>query len=115
MVEASNKLDREQWESALDQLTKRHDGDYITIEVLDASLGDQLEVERLPFRYATYDRRDDTVVIAVGGITTRFPVVLRHLISKPATVSIAEESEPAAMLITDTDSTSTLVSFYSGE
>jgi uncharacterized protein DUF5335 len=115
MVEARSELDREEWESALDQHTWRHDGDYVTIEVLDPSLGDQLEVERLPFRYVSYDRRDDTVVIAVGGTTARFPVVLRHLITKPTTVSLDEDADPPSLLITDAGSTSTLVSFYRGE
>jgi hypothetical protein len=115
MVDARNKVPREQWESTLDQATWRHDGDYVTIEVLDPKLGDQLEVERLPFRYISYDRRDDTVVIAVGGTTANLPVVLRHLIAKPTTVSIDDTAEPPSMLITDTDSTSTLVTFYRGE
>jgi len=115
MIEARSKLDREEWESALDQHTWRHEGDYVTIEVLDPSLGDQLEVERLPFRYVAYDRRDDTVVIAVGGTTADSPVVLRHLIAKPATVSIDESAEPSSVLITDADSTSTLITFYRGE
>ncbi|MET7283697.1 DUF5335 family protein [Kribbella sp. NPDC005582] len=113
MIEARNKIDREEWESALDQHTWRHEGDYVTIEVLDPSLGDQLEVERLPFRYVSYDRRDDTVVIAVGGTTA--DVVLRHLIAKPATVSIDEDLEPPSLLIIDADSTSTLVTFYRGD
>lgn len=113
MIEARNKIDREEWESALDQHTWRHEGDYVTIEVLDPSFGDQLEVERLPFRYVSYDRRDDTVVIAVGGTTA--DVVLRHLIAKPAIVSIDEDLEPPSMLIIDADSTSTLITFYRGE
>jgi len=36
--------------------------------------------ERLPFTYAAYDPRDDAVIIAVGGNTPKYPVVLGHLI-----------------------------------
>jgi hypothetical protein len=41
----------------LDQLTERHAGEPIRIEVLDQTYGDQNEVERLPFTYAVYDPR----------------------------------------------------------
>jgi uncharacterized protein DUF5335 len=57
------EIDRNAWQSELDRLTWQHEGDYVTIEVMDASLGDQVEVERLPFAYATYDHKADTVVV----------------------------------------------------
>lgn len=65
-----------------------------------------------PFTYATYDRRDDTIVIAVGGKTPKYPVLLRHMINKPATLSIDHSSENPAVLVTDADGTSTLVQFF---
>jgi hypothetical protein len=108
-------VDRTEWETALDRLTEQHDGDYVTIEVVDPSLGEQLEVERLPFRYAAYDRRADTVVIAVGGTTARYPVVLRHLIANPVTVTIDPAAEPSTLVIGDKEDTSTLITFYKPE
>jgi hypothetical protein len=109
------EIDRSQWEIELDHLSHRHEDDYVTIEVLDPALGAQLEVERLPFTYLAYDRKADTVVIAVGGTTSRFPVVLRHLIDKPATIQFDPITQPPALLITDTDQTSTLVTLYLGD
>jgi hypothetical protein len=109
------EIDRSQWEIELDHLSHQHEGDYVTIEVLDPALGDQLEVERLPFTYLAYDRKADTVVIAVGGTTSRFPVVLRHLIDKPAKIQFDAAAQPPAMLITDTHETSTLITFYLGD
>jgi hypothetical protein len=104
--------DRDQWETMLNQLTDQHAGEQITIEILDPTLGDQVEAERLPFTYATYDRRDDTIVIAVGGKTPRYPVLLRHMITKPATLSIDHSGENPAVLVTDADGTNTLVQFF---
>src|SRR5215216_4987336 len=82
-MDSDQQADRDQWETMLNQLTDQHAGEQITIEILDPTLGDQVEAERLPFTYATYDRRDDTIVIAVGGKTPRYPVLLRHMITKP--------------------------------
>jgi hypothetical protein len=115
MAVAGKDVGRAEWESTLEELTTQHEGDYVTIEVLDLSLGDQLEVERLPFRYAAYDRRADTVVIAVGGTTGRYPVVLRHMVAQPVKLTIDAAADPPSALITDADGTSTLISFYRGD
>ncbi|GAB2652971.1 DUF5335 family protein [Kribbella swartbergensis] len=115
MTVAGQQIDRRHWESELDYLTHQHEGDYVTIEVLDPALGEQLEVERLPFAYLAYDRKADTVVIAVGGATSRFPVVLRHLIDEPAKILVDTTAQPPTLLITDTDQTTTQVTFYAGD
>jgi hypothetical protein len=54
-------------ENALDQLTADHEGQHVTIELLDPSVGYQHEAERLPFAYINFDPKDDVIVIAVGG------------------------------------------------
>jgi hypothetical protein len=41
--------DKVEWAPLLDTLTKEHDGDLITIEVLDPTYGDLHEAEGLPF------------------------------------------------------------------
>src|SRR4051794_6616011 len=40
------------------------------------------------FAYVAYDPKDDVVVIAVGGNTPKYPVVLRHLIWHPTEVDV---------------------------
>jgi hypothetical protein len=65
MTEIST-TDKGQWTALLEQLTKDHDGTILTIEVLDATYGDLEEAQWLPFAYASYDSRDDVVIIAVG-------------------------------------------------
>jgi len=107
----SSAVDRREWAARLDEVTKEHEGQAITIEVLDPTYGDNSEVERLPFNYANYDHKDDVVTIGVGGNSIRYPVVLRHLIVHPTEVDVAEQ----AIRIVDQDGTSTLVSFFTAD
>jgi hypothetical protein len=66
-------------------------------------------VERLPFNGITYDRRDDVVVISVGGSSPRYPVVLRHLINGPQEILFDLIPQGAALKITDSSGTTTVV------
>ncbi len=106
-------LDRAAWAAALDQLTERHTGERVRIELLDRTYGDQNEVERLPFTYASYDPKDDVVIVAVGGNSPRYPVVLRHMIWHPTEVSTTDnETTGTAVRVVDQDGSATLVTFY---
>jgi hypothetical protein len=109
------EIDRNAWQPELDRLTWQHEGDYVTIEVMGASLGDQVEVERLPFAYTTYDHKADTALVVVGGTTARLPVALRHLVTHPVKVAIDPAAEPESLLITGSDGTTTVVKFYPGD
>jgi uncharacterized protein DUF5335 len=111
-MNTEHQLDNDRWETMLNQLTEHHAGEQITIEVLDSVFGDQVQAERLPFTYASYDRRDDVIVIAVGGKDPRYPVVLRHMINKPVTLSIDHSGDHPAVMIIDADGTTTLVQFF---
>jgi len=106
-------VDRSEWVTLLDRLTKEHEGELVSIELLDPTYGDLHEAERLPFAYLTYDPRDDVVIVAVGGRSGRYPVVLRHIISHPSEVSAAE-GRPAgvAVRVIDAEGTPTIVSFF---
>jgi hypothetical protein len=107
-------LNRSEWRNALDQLTADHDGKYVTIELLDPLVGHQHEVDRLPFSYINYDPKDDVVIVAVGGNSPRYPVVLRHMVWHPTEVDLAIEQVPEpAVRIVEPDGTITLVIFFS--
>lgn len=109
-------LDRGQWQSALDEVTNDHSGELVIIEVLDPSVGPQHEAERLPFSYIAYDPKDDTVIVAVGGRSPRYPVVLRHMVAHPKEVDVATMDIPeAAVRVVGADGTATLVTFYPAE
>jgi hypothetical protein len=114
-VENTEALTRDGWQDALDDFTKIHRGDAVTIEVVDKTFGDQVEVaERLPFAYIEYDRKDDVVVVAVGGQTARFPVVLRHMIQHPQQIFIyPPRPTPAETVdVTDAEGTQTVVTVH---
>ena len=100
---------RSEWSALTDRLSADHAGHDVTIEVLDADGGDSSMVERLPFSGITYDRRDDVVVISVGGGSPRYPVVLRHIISGPQEILFDLIPQGAALKITDSSGTTTLV------
>jgi hypothetical protein len=107
----NSTVDRSQWAAVLDQVTKDHERESITIEIVDPTYGDNPEAERLPFNYANYDHKDDVVVIAVGGDSPQYPVVLRHIIAKPTEVDVADN----AVRVVAADGTITLVSFFAAD
>jgi len=100
---------RQGWVEGLDRLTKDREGQQVTIEVLERTFGDQLEAERLPFAYASYDPKDDAVIVAVGGRSSRYPVVLRHMVWHPTEVDI--DLDGGAFRVVEQDGTTTIVSF----
>lgn len=108
----ADTVDRTEWARMLDRLSREHGGQLVTIELLDAAYGDQYEAERLPFTSATYDRKDDAVVVTVGGGSPQYPVVLRHIITHPTDVSAAETTAGAAFRVTAADGVATLVRFF---
>ena len=111
-VENTEVLGRDAWRDALADVTRRHQGDGVTIEVLGRDFGDQLEAtEHLPLTYIDYDPKDDVVIVAVGGQTARFPVVLRHMIEHPNRVFISPPrgTPTESVGITDGEGTETIV------
>jgi hypothetical protein len=100
---------RTEWTRLTDRLTAEYQGYDVTIEVLDPEAGANSLVERLPFDTVTYDHKDDVVVLTVGGNSQRYPVALRHLIHHPQELVVDLVPEGAAMRITDSTGTTTLV------
>jgi hypothetical protein len=102
------------WSDSLELLTKEHEGQDVTIEVVSVDFGDQLEAEKIPFSYVEYDHHDDVVIVAVGGTNSRYPVVLRHFIEHPRRIFITS-SVPNASLALDVeavDGSKTVVTFH---
>jgi hypothetical protein len=62
----------------------------------------------------SYDPRDDVLEVAVGGRGVRYPIVLRHFISNPKTISVEEtgEPDPAAIEVTDPSGVRTLIRLF---
>jgi Family of unknown function (DUF5335) len=110
----THELPAEEWHSYLDSFTEAASGMLVTAHVMDESLGDQIDIERLPLQAVSYDPRDDVLEVAVGGRGTRNPIVFRHLISAPRRVEVEERAalEPVAIEVTDQDGVRTLIRFY---
>ncbi|HUP16372.1 MAG TPA: DUF5335 family protein [Acidimicrobiia bacterium] len=85
----------------------------VTIEVLDESLGDQLEADRLPWHAFVYDVRNNVIELSVGGRDRRVPVVFRHLVQRPTGIWLEQEQGlPVALMIEAEDSPRTIVRFH---
>jgi hypothetical protein len=101
---------RTEWTRLTDRLSAEYAGYDVTIEVLDPEGGDNPMIERLPFDNITYDHKDDVVVVAVGGKGLAYPVALRHLIYHPQEFVADLIPAGAAVKVTDSTGTTTLVS-----
>ncbi|HZM32247.1 MAG TPA: DUF5335 family protein [Acidimicrobiales bacterium] len=109
-------LPQDRWREQLDDLTEQFAGGSVTIEVLDPEIGDEEEAERLPLAYIEYDPKDAVVIVAVGGGSARFPVVLRHIVQDPQGIVIDTLGEgddaPAAVEVTGGDGAQTIVTIH---
>ena len=105
---------RQDWREFFDMVTKDHEGDAATMEIVGRDYGDQFEAEELPFAYLEYDDKGDAVNVGVGGSSGRFPVVLRHIIEHPKAI-LADPLDPTtarAFDIVGSDGTSTIVTLH---
>lgn len=85
----------------------------VTIEVLEESIGDQIEALRLPWHTLVYDIRNHVIELSVGGRDHRIPVRFRHSIHKPTRVWLEqEEGRPTALLIEAEESAKTIIRFH---
>jgi len=102
---------KEEWHKLLDELTMVRTGDDVTIELLDAEFGDELEAERMPLAYIEYDEHADEVSVGVGGRDGRYPVVLRHSVTHPTSILADSKAPlmPLAVQIVAADGSETLV------
>jgi hypothetical protein len=112
MTQDTDEISPSSWHESLESLTKQHQGDAVTIEVLALDLGDEYEAEQVPFAYIEYDRHDDAVSVAVGGRDGRYPVVLRHSIEHPQRVVSTSAPDESTVEVTAADGVQTLITFH---
>ncbi len=79
---ATRKLDKEQWETFFDHVSKTLEGKQAEIKVASLSLGDQVQAEWLPLYGIVYDPKDDLMEVTLGD--------LDHMIAKPSEVYVEE-------------------------
>jgi hypothetical protein len=101
---------KEAWRGTLDEITRAHRGEVVTVEVVGRQVGDQVEVDALPLAYLEYDNKDDVVIVAVHD-RDGDDFVLRHIIEHPKNVRVhpASPEVAEALDVVAEDGTHTLV------
>jgi len=114
MSTTTRELSAENWMEYFDSIVSSIDGLLVTMEVMSEQLGDQLDVERLPLRAISYDPKDNLLEVSVGGRGLRYPVLLRHFIASPQTISVEESDprSPTAILVADASGARTLIRLF---
>jgi hypothetical protein len=92
----TRKLDKRQWPTFFDGVTRMLEGKRAEIDVVSLRLGDQVEAEWLPLLGIAYDSKDDIVEVALDG--------LDHLIPKPREIYVEDGAQGLlALEIVDAD------------
>ena len=78
----AKQLEKSQWRTYFDRMSKALVGKRAEIEVASLKLGDQIQAEWLPLLGISYDPKDDIIEIALEGVD--------HLIPKPREVYVEE-------------------------
>jgi hypothetical protein len=114
MTKTALTLDRPKWKQLLDRLTLDHSGEAATIELLSNDFGDEFEAERMPLAYFEFDPKDDIFIVGVGGRDGRYPVVLRHIVEHPKTITVdaVGPDTPLALEVVGGDDNRTVISVY---
>lgn len=90
------KIDKAEWHSYFDRVSKELEGKNVEIDVEALSLGSQVEQEWIPLLGMTYEPRDDILSVMVEG--------LNHLIRSPRTVFVdIELGQVSSMEVVDGD------------
>ena len=98
----TRKLDKADWHSFLDNLTKSLAGKRAEIEVASLRIGDQIEAKQLPLLGITYDPKANVLEILLEGVD--------HLIHKPRELYLDEEAGQLASLeVIDADGTHQII------
>jgi hypothetical protein len=108
------EVPREEWAEYLDGFSRQHEGWLVTVEVLGAEVGAQVEAQELPLRGVTAELKggEDTVTIILGGEGAER---VTHTVIRPAHVRVEQAASGADMTlqIESADGTVTLVRFRS--
>lgn len=85
----------------------------VTIEIVGEEIGDQIQVQRLPFHALVYDESAAVLEISVGARGQSVPVVFRHEIHNPLRLWVEEEVGSVASIAIDQDEgPRTIVQFF---
>ncbi|OWV99851.1 DUF5335 family protein [Rhizobium sp. R693] len=77
-------LPKSEWTAYFSRLHKELEGREIKIEVLGATIGDQVLVRSAPLLGATYEPKEDALEISFKGMT--------HVVDRPQKISIQDDN-----------------------
>ena len=109
------EIPRNEWVEFLDSFSRQHEGWLVTVEVLGAEIGAQVEAQELPLQGITADLKgggEDVISIILGGGATEH---VTHSITGPTHVRIEQTEDGADMTlqIESSDGVTTLLRFRS--
>jgi hypothetical protein len=85
----------------------------VTIEVINDDIGDQIQVNRLPWHSLIYDQKEKVVELSVGARGRKVEVIFRHEIHNPIRFWVEDEAGVVkSMNIEHEDGTKTIVRFF---
>ncbi len=98
---ATRKLDKKEWKTFFDRVSKTLKGKQAEIEVASLRLGDQVQAEWLPLHGIAYDPKDDLMEVTLEG--------LDHMIAKPHEIYVDGTVGLESVEIIDADGTKQIV------
>ncbi len=109
------EIPREEWAEYLDAFSRQHEGWLVTVKVLGAEIGAQVEAEGKPLEGIAAESKgggEDSISITVGRAAAER---VTHNITAPAHVRVeqAESGADLALQIESEDGVATLVRFSS--
>ena len=107
---------RQEWKGFLDSVSREAEGQPVTIEIVTAETGSQIEADRLPLSYISYDEKDEVVIVSVREPDSSDPV-LDHIVQNPWKI-LFDPPSPGAVKTIDiegADGAHTLVTLHGRE
>ncbi|MDH3635133.1 MAG: DUF5335 domain-containing protein [Gammaproteobacteria bacterium] len=100
----TREIEKDNWQSFFDQVSRVLQGKLIQIEVDSLELGAQTELDKLSLNGLTYDKKDDAFIISTEEI--------EHVIHSPKQIFVADGTEGINSLqVRSADGTEQIISF----
>lgn len=110
MEHKSEELEKKSWASYLTELSRDNPALEVSIEIIGGEVGHGIEATALRFEDAVYDERSDVFEISGSRTAGSSRQVLRHLVSQPRTIWVADGTGlPTAIEVDHGDGTRTLI------
>ncbi len=102
---------RTDWVDFFDSFAKSHEGDEAQLRIIGRAYGDQEEAAWMPLAGISYDPHYNQLFISVGGMSSRYPAHLTHMIDglKQVHVRYNAEGEVCSIIAVAPDKSETLV------